>query len=216
MRDPLFREGVPASSNLLPGKQRPPPTFQASARMCRRGEKEGEERKWRKRWIEATPIEKRSRHTSVEENVACCFIYVIARADALVFRLARPRTRHSPRRGERVSNFWSIPPDRIRRGVESRWCTDRGSQSRAVHSFLLVAKLVTNYSGPRLSLVYLPAFNYRSIVSASFTWIGRSLFIFIYFLSKKWRELLILGIGIARSWNFIAELFDAAQNYRLK
>lgn len=121
MRDPLFREGVPASSNLLPGKQRPPPTFQASARMCRRGEKEGEERKWRKRWIEATPIEKRSRHTSVEENVACCFIYVIARADALVFRLARPRTRHSPRRGGRVSNFWSIPPDRIRRGVESRW-----------------------------------------------------------------------------------------------
>lgn len=76
-------------------------------------------------------------------------------------------------------------------GYDAAWkvgdggCTDRGSQSRAVHSFLLVAKLVTNYSGPRLSLVYLPAFNYRSIVSASFTWIGRSLFIFIYFLSKK-------------------------------
>lgn len=64
-------------------------------------------------------------------------------------------------------------------------CTDRGSQSRAVHSFLLVAKLVTNYSGLRLSLVYLPAFNYRSIVSASFAWIDPSFYIYLFFSRRS-------------------------------
>lgn len=95
----------------------PPLTFQASTRVCRRGEKEGGERKWRKRWIEATPIEKRSRHTSVEENVACCFIYVIARADALVFRDHEPDTRRGQKDEFRIS-------DRSRLtgyDAESRW-----------------------------------------------------------------------------------------------